>query len=274
MTRTLPDGTTRRSTIVRSILCVFIALWLVVPLVIVIGVSFTGERSFMFPPKSWSLDWYRALASAEWGAALRNSLIIATATAILATLLGTIASFAIVRSLARWIPSFRILILTPQIMPVVVVALGVYLVFLRWNLVGTYHGFILIYTAMALPFVVVPVTSALMVFDRTLERASASLGAGTLATFRQVTLPIIRPAVIGGAVLAFLTAFDEPVIGIYLSNAELRTLPVLLYRSMTDQINPSVAAIAAIEIIIVSIGVAVAVVMQRRLANRGGKTNV
>ena len=144
MTRTLPDGTTRRSTILRSILCVFIALWLVVPLLIVIGVSFTGERSFMFPPKSWSLDWYRALASAEWGAALRNSLIIATATAILATLLGTIASFAIVRSLARWIPSFRILILTPQIMPVVVVALGVYLVFLRWNLVGTHlhgHGF-------------------------------------------------------------------------------------------------------------------------------------
>lgn len=264
MSRTLPDGTTRRSTILRGALCALISAWLVVPLLIVIGVSFTGQRSFQFPPTSWSLDWYRELASPEWGEAIRNSLVIAAATAVLATILGTAASFAIVRSAARWMPGFRLFILAPQIMPVVVVALGVYLVFLRWNLVGTYHGFILIYTAMALPFVVVPVTAALAVFDRTLERASASLGAGPMGTFRHVTLPIIRPAVLGGAVLAFLSAFDEPVIGLYLSNAELRTLPVMLFRSMTDQINPAVAAVAAIEITLVTIGVVVAVFIQRR----------
>lgn len=270
MSQTLADGTTRRSTIARAILCSLIGIWLVVPLFIVIGVSFTGERSFMFPPKTWGLDWYRGLLSGEWGAGIRNSLIIAAATAVLTTLLGTLASFAIARSAARWISGFRLLVLAPQIMPIIVVALGVYLVFLRWDWVGTYHGFILIYTAMALPFVVVPVTAALLVFDRTLERASASLGAGPFATFWHVTLPIIRPAIIGGAVLAFLSAFDEPVIGLYLSNAELRTLPVLLFRSMTDQINPSVAAIAAIEIMIVTIGVVIAMIVQRRRSTTEG----
>jgi len=245
---------------------------LVVPLAIVIGLSFTGQRSFIFPPSSWSLDWYRALLDDEWAQALKNSLIIGVFTAVCSGLLGTAASFAIVRSRSKVLRQARLLVLAPQVMPVIIVALGVYLVFLRWHLVGTYQGFVVVYTALALPFVVIPVTASLETFDRTLERAAASLGASPLAAFWQVTLPYIRPAVLGGSVIALLSAFDEAVIGLYISTPGLRTLPVLIYRRMTDQVDPSIAAIAAIEITLVTAGVVVALVLQRRRARRLGLT--
>jgi putative spermidine/putrescine transport system permease protein len=270
--RVRDDGTTVRSTRLRAALSVAIALWLVVPLVIVIGVSFTGQRSFIFPPSSWSLDWYRALSDGEWSQALMNSLIIGVLTAVLCGVIGTAASFAIVRSRSKVLRQVRVLVLAPQVMPVIIVALGVYLVFLRWKLVGTYPGFVLVYTVLALPFVVIPVTASLETFDRTLERAAASLGASPLAAFRQVTLPYIRPAVVGGSVIALLSSFDEAVVGLYISTPGLRTLPVLIYRRMTDQVDPSIAAIAAIEITLVTVGVVIALNLQRRRARRLGDT--
>lgn len=270
--RVRDDGTTVRSTRLRVALSVVIALWLVVPLVIVIGLSFTGQRSFIFPPSSWSLDWYRALIDEEWSKALKHSLIIGLLTAGLSGLLGTAASFALVRSRSKVLRQVRLLVLAPQVMPVIIVALGVYLLFLRWRLVGTYQGFVLVYTALALPFVVIPVTASLETFDRTLERAAASLGASPLAAFWQVTLPYIRPAVLGGSVIALLSAFDEAVIGLYISTPDLRTLPVLIFERMTDQVDPSIAAIAAIEITLVTGGVLIAVVLQRNRARRLDET--
>ncbi|WP_051792997.1 ABC transporter permease [Amycolatopsis jejuensis] len=266
MSTVLADGTTARSKVLRTVLVIVIAAWLVVPLAVVVGLSFTGQQSFVFPPRSWSLDWYRALADPKWLAAAGNSLVIGASTAVLAAVLGTAASFALVRSRSRILRSLRVLVLAPQIIPVVIVALGVYLLFLRWHLVGTYLGFILAYTGLALPFVVIPVTAALETFDRNLEKASASLGAGPFTTFRHVTLPLIRPAVLGGAAIAFLSAFDEVVVGLYLSSAQLRTLPVEIFRSMTDRVDPSVAAIAAVEITLVVAGVVVALAVQRRRA--------
>ena len=266
MNRILSDGTTARSTLIRTVIVVFIALWLVVPLVVVVGLSFTGQQSFAFPPTSWSLDWYDALSDPKWITAARNSLVIGTATAVLAAVLGTAASFALVRSNSRIMRSMKLLVLAPQITPVVIVGLGVYLVFLRWQMVGTYQGFVLAYTGLTLPFVVIPVTAALETFDRNLEKASASLGAGPLTTFWRVTFPLIRPAVLGGAVIAFLSSLDEVVVGLYLSTAQMRTLPVEIYQSMTDQIDPTVAAIGAVEIAFVVTGVVVALIVQRRRA--------
>jgi putative spermidine/putrescine transport system permease protein len=270
MSKVLSNGTTARSTLLRHALVVLIVLWLVIPLVVVVALGFTGQRSFLFPPKSWSLDWFRALSDPKWITAARHSVVIGACTAVLSAVLGTAASFALVRSKSRLMGSLRLLVLAPQIIPVVIVALGVYLLFLRWHLVGTYPGFIVAYTALALPFVVIPVSASLETFDRNLEKASASLGAGPFATFRQVTFPLIRPSIVGGAAIAFLSSFDEVVVGLYLSTAEVRTLPVEIYRSMTDQVDPSVAAIAAIEITVVVIGVAVALAVQRR---RGLSTN-
>lgn len=264
--KVLANGTTRRSTVLRYVFVAFVSLWLVIPLAVVVGLSFTGQQSFTFPPKSWSLHWYRALSDSKWITAAQNSIVIGLASAVLAAVLGTAASLALVRSRSRMLRSLRLLVLAPQITPVLIVALGIYLVFLRWRLVGTYEGFVLAYTGLALPFVVIPVTAALETFDRDLEKASASLGAGPIATFRQVTLPLIRPAVLGGAAIAFLSCLDEVVVGLYLSTPTMRTLPVEIYQSMTDQIDPSIAAVAAIEIGFVALGVVVTLYVQRRRA--------
>lgn len=266
MKHVLADGTTRRSTALRGVLVIGVVLWLIAPLMVVIGVSFTGQQSFAFPPSNWSLDWYRALSNPQILDAFMNSLIIATFTALLAVAIGTPAAFAMVRSRSRLMRSMRVIVLAPQVMPVLIVALGVYLLFLKWNLVGTHRGFVFVYAALALPFVVLPVAATLETFDRSLEQASASLGAAPLATFRQITLPMIQPAVIGGAVVAFLSAFDEAVVGLYLSTSGMRTLPVVIFQRMTDQTDPTVAAVAAVEITLVTAGVVVALFIQSRRA--------
>jgi putative spermidine/putrescine transport system permease protein len=140
-------------------------------------------------------------------------------------------------------------------------------VFLRWNMVGTLWGFIIAHTVLAVPFVVIPVSAALQTFDRSLERASASLGAGPMATFRQITLPIIRPTVLSGALLAFLSSFDEVVLALFMKSPSYYTLPVQLYRRMTDTIDPTVAAVATLELCLVIAGVVIALILQSRSPN-------
>lgn len=155
-------------------------------------------------------------------------------------------------------------ILAPQVVPIIVFGLGLYLVFLRWNITGTMLGFVIAHTVLAIPFVVIPVVAALETFDRSIERASASLGAGPFSTFVQITFPIIRPAVFSGAFLAFLSSFDELVLALFLKSPSFYTLPVLLYRRMTDTIDPTVAAVATLELVVVSICVIVALAIQSR----------
>ena len=246
------------------VLSVLIAVWLVLPLVIIVPISFSGEDSFSFPPKTWTLDRYKSLADPTWTSALANSLLIATLVAALSSVLGILAALGIARSTSRLMTLVRALVLSPQVVPIVVFGLGLYLVFLRWNMVGTLGGFVIAHTVLALPFVVIPVSAALQTFDRSLERASASLGAGPLATFRQVTFPIIRPAVLSGAFLAFLSSFDEIVLALFMKSPAYYTLPVQLYRRMTDTIDPTVAAVATLELCMVIAGVVIALVLQSR----------
>jgi putative spermidine/putrescine transport system permease protein len=249
----------------RHVLCVLIAVWLIIPLFTIIPISFSGLKSFAFPPKQWTLDNYRNLSDPIWWDALKHSITIAIVVSLIATTLGTLASFGLVRSRSRWMGAVRLLILSPQVVPIVIVGLGIYLVFLRWRLVGTMSGFVIAHTVMALPLVVVPVTASLETFDRNLERAAASLGARPLAAFWQVTLPSIRPAVLTAALLSFLASFDEFVLAFFVQSPSYSTLPVVLYRRMSDTIDPSVAAVASIQLTLVVIGVAISLIRQRRI---------
>jgi putative spermidine/putrescine transport system permease protein len=244
--------------------CVIVAIWLVLPLGIIIPISFSGEDSFSFPPKVWTLARYASLSDPTWTSALWNSLLVAAIVSVLSPILGTLAAFGVARSKSRAMGIVRALILSPQMVPIVVFGLGLYLVFLRWDLVGTLLGFVIAHTVLAVPFVVIPVSAALQTFDQSLERASASLGAGPLSTFRQITLPIIRSAVLSGAFLAFLSSFDEVVLALFMKSPSFYTLPVQLYRRMTDTIDPTVAAVATLELCIVVAGVVTALVLQSR----------
>jgi putative spermidine/putrescine transport system permease protein len=226
---------------------VLVGLFLLVPTLVVIPLSFSSVRSLRFPPPGWSTQWYEALfASAEWRDAALTSLRVAVVVAILATALGTMAAIALVHSRRRWTALARVFLAAPMIVPGVVIAVGMYYVFLRWQLTETFVGFVLAHTVLAIPIVVITVGASLQSFDMQLLRASQSLGAGPLTTFRTVTLPLILPGVLAGALFAFLTSFDESIVALFMSGPTMRTLPIQIFQSVTSSLDPTIAAASTV----------------------------
>lgn len=231
-----------------------VAVYLVIPTLIVIPLSFTDRASFVFPPQGWSLDYYKAfLTEPVWRDALVTSVKLALAVMVLATLLGSAAAVALVRGRFPGKSLVNGLLLAPMIVPVIIVAIATFGAFLRWQLVGTFTGFLLAHTVLALPFVVVTVSSALRTFDNRLELAAASLGAPFLTRLRRVTLPLVLPGVLSGAVFAFVTSFDEVVVALYLQSPQTRTLPVRMYTSVTSETDPTIAAASSVVIVVTTL---------------------
>ncbi|WP_245645229.1 ABC transporter permease [Pseudonocardia acaciae] len=232
-----------------------VALLLLAPTVIVIPMSFSDSATFKFPPEGFSLRWYeRFFSSPAWLASVGNSLKVAVLVAVVATALGTAAALGLDRTRFRGRGAMRGALLSPMIVPIIVVAIAVYAAFLRWHLVGSLAGFVLAHTALAVPFVVVTVTTNLAGYDRTVETASASLGAGPLTTLRSVTLPLLLPGILSGFVFAFVTSFDEVVIALFLQSPTFRTLPVQMYESVSLQTDPTISAAASL-VVVVTTGV-------------------
>ena len=189
--------------------CSLVGIWLLAPTLVVIPLSFTGTKTFAFPPRSWSTQWWNELIdNPEWRDALVHSFEIAIVVALLATLLGTAAALALTRGRFPGSGIVNGLFLSPLIIPVVVSAVGIYAVFIGWRLTGTFWGFVLAHTVIATPFAIVPTVATLRAFDRRLEAAAASLGAGPVTTFARVTLPLILPSVLAGALFAFAASLD------------------------------------------------------------------
>ncbi|MFJ6657985.1 ABC transporter permease [Streptomyces sp. NPDC091377] len=223
---------------------------LVAPTLVVIPLSFTGRRSFAFPPEDWSLDWYRNFfTDPVWRDSLLTSLQIALAVAVLATVLGTLAALGLDRGRIPGKGLLNGLLMAPMVVPQIVAGIAVYAAFLDWGLAGTALGFVVAHTALAVPFVVVAVSTSLRGYDRGLDRAAAMLGASPLTTFRRVTAPLIAPGVLSGAVFAFVTSLDEVVIAFYLQSPTLHTLPVTMFSSVTVETDPTIAAASSIVLV-------------------------
>jgi putative spermidine/putrescine transport system permease protein len=225
-----------------------VALWLIAPTLVVIPLSFTGKASFVFPPESWSLRWYESfITNPAWTSALMNSLLIGLLVALLATVLGLLAVLGL-RAFAdkRLATSLRVGLLAPMVVPGIVVAIGIYAIFLKLGLVGTVLGFVFAHTVLALPFTVIAITAGFAGFDDRLELAALSLGASRVATFLKVTLPNIVPGMVSGALFAFVTSFDEVVLSLFIKSPYLNTLPVQMYASVTRDTDPTLAAAATV----------------------------
>jgi putative spermidine/putrescine transport system permease protein len=260
-----------RSGIFLKIVGALVALWLILPILVVIPLSFNGQASFDFPPESWSTRWYDNLfTNPEWRDSLVHSLEIALLVVVCATVLGTACAVGLDRSRIPGKTLIRALILSPMIIPVVIVAVGVYAVFLPWQLIGHELGFVVAHTALAVPFVVVTVSASLNGFDRRLEQAAASLGASPLTTFFRVTLPLILPGVFAGAVLAFITSFDEVVVALFLSTPNLRTVPVQMFNTLQN-VDPTIAAASTLVLFATTIVVLLAVLFNRDFREGGGR---
>jgi len=230
-----------------GLVCLLVAIWLVAPTLVVVPMSFNENKSLAFPPQGFSWQWYQNFfTNPDWMSSFLNSVKVASIVAALATVLGTLAAFGLDRMKARPANLLRMLMLTPMVVPGVVLAIGIYAVYLDAHLVGTLTGFVLAHTILALPFVLIAVSASLEVFDRRLETAAASLGAGALTAFRTVTLPLILPGILSGLLFAFATSFDEIVVSLFITNPYLKTLPVQIFSSITRDADPTVAAVGTI----------------------------
>ncbi len=219
--------------------------YLVVPSVIVIVMSFSGGRFLEFPPAVLSGRWYVTYwSSAAWIAATWRSVKVAALVMLLASVLGTMVSVALTRLGARGKLCVNAVVVSPVVVPTIVLSIGIYSVYAEWRLIGTTIGLVLAHTVLALPFVVLNVTAVLVKLDRSLERAARILGAGPLRAFFRVVLPVIAPGIASGAIFAFLVSFDEIVIAMFISGSD-PTLPKLMFDGIRYEMNPVVAAVSS-----------------------------
>jgi putative spermidine/putrescine transport system permease protein len=236
----------------RGALAALVALalaYLALPIVVVVMLSFSSATYLRFPPPSLSLRWYEAyLGSREWLEATWLSLSVGAAVVMLSTLLGTAAAIGLARLPPRGRGPFGALILSPFIVPHIVVAIGLYYAFARYGLVGTPIGLVLAHTCLAVPFVVTSVSASLTVLDPRLEQAALSLGATPWGAFRQVKLPLIGSGILVGALFAFLTSFDELIIALFLSGSGAVTLPRRMWDELRFAIDPTIAAVSTLTI--------------------------
>lgn len=231
-------------------LCVGVLAFLLLPILVIMPLSFSDSSFLVYPIEGWSLRWYRNLfESAEWARAAKNSFIVAPAATLLATVLGTLAAVGLVRTSFPFKGLLMSLLIAPMVVPVVVVGVSTYLFFANLGLADTYTALILVHAALGAPFVLTTVLATLQGYDQNLVRASLSLGAHPLETFFRVTLPVIAPGVISGALFAFATSFDEVVVTLFIAGAEQVTLPRQMFTGIRENISPTIAAVATLLIV-------------------------
>jgi putative spermidine/putrescine transport system permease protein len=232
-------------------ICVLVLAFLILPILVILPLSFSSGSFLTFPLPGLSLRWYEELfTSAPWQLSLRNSLVVASATTVAATVLGTLASLGLNRAHLPGKSLVMGLVLSPMVVPLVIIAVGVYFFYAPLGLTGSLLGLTLAHTALAVPFVVVTVSATLQGFDPNQARAGASLGASPMVVFFRIVLPLILPGVISGALFAFVTSFDEVVVALFLTGPEERTLPRQMFNGIRENISPVIAAAASLLILI------------------------
>ncbi|CCV15142.1 ABC transporter permease [Mesorhizobium sp. STM 4661] len=245
--------------------CGLVILFLLVPILIPVPLSFNSGSFFIFPLEGISTRWYEVvLGTQRWQSAIGNSLLIALGTTLIATTLGTMTAIALAD---EKFPGRRIvmpLLLSPLIVPVVITAVGSYLFYARVGLASTYAGIILAHTALASPFVVVTVAASLTGFDRNLMRAAAISGAKPVTAFSRVMLPLILPGVLSGAAFAFVTSFDEVVVVQFLASANQRTMPLEMFIGLREKLSPAITAAATLMMVLSIVLLVVANLLARR----------
>lgn len=243
--------------------------FLVGPMLVVVPMSFTAAPILSWPPQGFSLQWYaHMLEDPQWSRGFVNSLQAATLTALLSTVLGTLAALGLVRGRFPGKGLANALILSPLIVPVIIIAIGFFAFYSIGRLTGSLPGLVLAHTALAVPFVIVNVGTLLRTMDRNLELAAASLGANPTRTFWRVTFPIILPGVVAGALFAFITSWDEVVVSIFMTSTRFRTLPVEMWEQVRQVVDPTVAAVATIVMVVTTTLLLFIFVVRRKGATR------
>lgn len=244
---------------------VLVVLFLLLPIIFIAALSFGDSQWLIFPPPGWTLHWYRQLfTDATWIEALFNSAKVAVIVTILSVTLGLLASLALTRGKFVGRDVLQIFCMTPMVLPVVVLAVALYAFFLRLGLNGTMTGFVLGHLVIALPFSIITISNSLGSFDISMEEAAQICGASPLQVKLRVTLPSIRLGLFAAAIFSFLVSWDEVVLSIFMASPTLRTLPVLIWSTLRQDLSPVIAAASTL-----LIGVTIAMMLLVSLIKKG-----
>jgi putative spermidine/putrescine transport system permease protein len=241
-----------------------VLFFLTLPTLIVIPMSFSGASYLEFPPESWSFRWYESyFGSSEWMKATRTSLLVAFLTTIIATPLGFLAAYGLTFTSARVRNASQLLVVVPILVPVILIAIGVFHLYAKLGLNYTITGLVIAHTALAVPFVIITVLAGLKNYDFNQELAARSLGASRPRALLTITLPQVKFSIQTGALLAFITSLDEVVIAMFISGGENATITRRMFNSLRDQLDPTISAISTC-LIFVSISALVTVYIFNR----------
>jgi putative spermidine/putrescine transport system permease protein len=233
------------------VVAAIIMFLLVIPTLIVIPMSFSDSQYLEFPPSTWSDRWYVVyFESAKWMRATTTSFQVGILTMMLATPLGTMAAYALFVSGHRMVKAIFLTLITPMIVPSILIAIGAFYAFGKVGLNNTITGLVLAHTALATPLVMIIITAALKTYDLNQERVARSLGATRLKAFFVITLPQIKFSIVTAALLSFLSSFDEVIVAIFVSGGANATLTKHMFAALRDFIDPTIAAISTIMILI------------------------
>ena len=218
--------------------------------------------------EAYSVRWYKDIATnPQWIFSAKNSIIVATCSTLIATVLGTLAALGLSQSHMPYRPLVMGVLISPMIVPLIISAAGMFFFYSKIGLSQTMPGLILAHAVLGTPFVVITVTATLAGFDHSLTKAAQSLGSGTSRTFFKIQMPLILPGVVSGALFAFITSFDEVVVVFFLAGFEQRTIPRQMWAGIREQISPTILAVATI-LVCVSILLLTTVELLRRRNER------
>ncbi len=235
--------------------CALIFLFLIGPIIVIIPLSFNSEPYFTYPMAGYSWRWYNEIfgdgpQATLWQRSIVNSIIVGIFAALLATLLGTVAALGMTRAKFPFKGLVMAVLISPIIVPIVITAGSMFYFYAKVGLVSNLFGIILAHAALGAPYVVITVSATLVGFDQNLVRAGASLGAGPIRVFFVVTLPIILPGVVSGALFAFAASWDELVVVMFLASTEQHTVPRRMWSGIRELISPTITAAATMLIIL------------------------
>ena len=254
--------------------CFLVFFFLIAPLFVILPLSFNAEQYIHFSskmlaldPEGFSLRWYEDMiygTKNPWGSATKNSLIIAFFATIGSTILGTVAALGLSSRHMPYKAAFMALLISPMIVPLIISGTAIFFFMAKVGLAATHTGIVLSHIILGTPFVVITVTATLSGFDHSVTRAAASSGSNPVNTFMKITLPLIMPGVISGALFAFVTSFDEVVVVLFLAGLENTTIPIQMWVGLREQLSPTIMAVATCLIVMSTLILVTAELLRRR----------
>jgi putative spermidine/putrescine transport system permease protein len=239
-------------------------LFICVPVLIVVPMSFSGSSTLAFPPPSFSLRWYQSFFDdARWVGAMQTSLLVALASSLLSLALGGLAAYGLTRRRFKGMRLVELNFAVPMVIPNIITAVALYMTFARLNLLGSLAGLVVAHTILATPYVVLVVSVALAGFDHRLEQMALTLGASWHQVLLRVVAPNLAPSLLAAWIFAFVVSFDEITVTVFLAGTN-ETIPKRMFTQLMERVDPTITAVATLLIAVSVLSVTgIAVLMKR-----------